>query len=170
MSHNRNLTIKSTRTGRGVIAMKPFSPKEICFEVTGKRVTLEEEWLTKKMRDNTFRYNKTYYLSPKGTIGDFLNHSCEPNSLVKKVGSRLFVVALDPIDTGQEVSIDYSTILADDDVWEMACQCGKSTCRGTIGQFKSLPKTLKTKYRRLGAVPSYIDPRRPRKLFRISKT
>ena len=83
------LMVKRTRNGRGIIATRVFSQRDIVFEVLGKRVTLEEDWLTQKDRDNTYRYSSHYYISPKGKIGDFLNHSCKPNSFVKKTGTRL---------------------------------------------------------------------------------
>jgi hypothetical protein len=58
----------------------------------------------------------------------FLNHSCEPN-----VGfaGNIVLVAMHGISPGEELATDYA--LFDDYDGNMECQCGASSCRGTIG-------------------------------------
>ncbi len=163
----KGLVVQVTRNGFGIVTTKAFAPGETCFKVTGRLIHGDlmvpgASRISDNDRNNTFRYSKTHYISPKGRLGDFLNHSCEPNGMVKKSGRRLFVVALRPISPKMEVTVDYSTLLADDDIWEMACNCATGTCRGTIGQFSSLPKAIRTKYRSSKAVPRYVAPM-PRK-------
>ena len=96
------------------------------------------------------------YISPEGELGDFLNHSCRPNTYIKKINSVLYVVALNNIFSGDEVFFDYSTIIADDDIWEMQCNCDESTCRGIVSQFSRLPKKLRESYITHDMVPEYI--------------
>ena len=54
------------------------------------------------------------------------NHSCEPN--VWYSGHGQTVVARRDIKRGEELTIDYSTLLADMEV-EFECKCGESVCR-----------------------------------------
>ncbi len=152
-----DVEIKHTLNGKGIVALRDFSEEEILFEVTGPFVTCDEdEDMDERMRSNTFRYSEELYISPAGNVGDFQNHSCEPNAKVVKTGDRLFVVAAQPIRKGEEILIDYSTIVAADDVWEMQCACGSDSCRGVIKSFNTLPAELRQKYEQSGMVPQYI--------------
>ena len=71
----------------------------------------------------------------------FLNHSCEPN--VGVAGNIVFVAMRD-IEVGEELTTDYA--LFDDYEGEMACECGRSSCRGVVsGQDWQRPE-LQSKY------------------------
>jgi uncharacterized protein len=58
----------------------------------------------------------------------FINHSCEPN-----VGfaGNIVLVAMRDVAPGEELTTDYA--LFDDYDGAMACRCGTSSCRTTIG-------------------------------------
>src|SRR3989344_4978740 len=89
----------------------------------------------------------------KNGKGVFASKEFLPGQIVYQVRGKL-------IDTD---TIDYSTIVADDDVidrtipYEMICNCGESNCRRIIGNFSSLPKELKDRYLEANAVPVYIQ-------------
>ena len=152
----RDLVIRKSRHGRGIYARRDFFPGEIIFQVVGKRITCDEgDELDDAIRANTFRFDIDTYISPVGRVGDFLNHSCSPNAKISKNTNRLFVIAMDTILKGEEVVIDYSTILASDDTWEMNCNCGSENCRGLIKKFNSLPRKIKKKYLLFEMVPNY---------------
>ncbi len=55
------------------------------------------------------------------------NHSCDPNTAYH----GLNVVALRDIPQGEELTLDYTTLL-DESSEPFDCQCGASNCRGTI--------------------------------------
>lgn len=151
------LTIKKAKNGRGIFATRDYYAEETLFQVEGAFVTgYEDDELDENERSNTFRFSREKYINPKGTIGDFLNHSCLPNAKVIKRKKALYIVAVEDIRKGTEVVIDYSTITASDDTWEMNCNCGNNECRGVISQFKKLPRKIKNKYLALGMVPRYI--------------
>jgi hypothetical protein len=153
----RELVIKESRNGRGIFTQKLFNPEDILFEVKGVLTTCyEDDDLDEETRSNMYPYDKVYYLSPKGRIGDLLNHACLPNAKIVKKNTKVLVVAIVPITKDQEVFIDYSTILATDDIWTMKCNCGSPHCRGTVKKFKTLPKEIRQKYCSLGMVPEYI--------------
>lgn len=153
----RDVLVKKSRNGLGIFAKKDFKRSQIIFEVTGTLVTCnEDEPMDEVARANTYRFNKNWFISPAGRLGDMLNHSCEPNAKVVKQKGKLFIMSLLPITKGQEIFIDYSTILAADDSWSMHCNCGANTCRSVIKHFYKLPKKLQQTYLSLGMVPSYI--------------
>ena len=69
-------------------------------------LTGEDDDLDSKIRDNTFRFHEDYFLSPRGELGDFLNHSCKPNAYVLKKKNKLFIYSLNDISLGDEILID----------------------------------------------------------------
>lgn len=151
------LTIAVSRNGRGIFTTREFAAGQTVFEVTGRLITCDEdEDVDDETRSNAYRYDENLYLSPKGRIGDFLNHSCNPNARVVKKGKKLFIEAIKTILPGKEVLIDYSTITAADDTWKMKCNCGSAKCRKNIGSFRSLPKEIKQRYLQKEIVPRYI--------------
>lgn len=157
MFNYANLRVEKSRNGYGIFTKKDFSKNEEIFEIKGKLMALnEDEDIDEKIRNNAFRFSKDEYISPQGEIGDFLNHSCNPNSGIIKQNGKLFVIALENIKKDEEITMDYSTIIADDDIWEMNCNCGEKECRSIIKNFGALSKKLKEKYLNLGIVPDYI--------------
>jgi hypothetical protein len=75
---------------------------------------------------------------------------------VVKKQKKLYVLAHTTIKPNEEIVIDYSTIIADDDIWKMKCSCGNKNCRKIIGKFSRIPKKLQKEYLTLGVVPEYI--------------
>ncbi len=157
MTIKTSIEIKRTRNGQGIFAKRNFSRNETVFEVKGKLIDCDvDEEIEETVRNNAIRFDKDRYISPEGKAGDFLNHSCEPNSKIVKSKGKLFVKAIQEIKKGEEILIDYSTISASDDIWEMKCNCGAKECRGVVKQFKKLPKKIKGKYLELKMVPRHI--------------
>lgn len=153
----KELQVKKSAHGKGVFAKKNFKQDQTILQIKGKLVTCyEDDNLSEEDRSNTFRFDDEYFLSPKGMLGNYFNHACEPNSKVVKKDNKLFLVAIAPICKGEEIVFDYSTILASDDTWEMECHCDAKTCRGIVKQFRTLPKKLREKYLSLGMVPTHI--------------
>jgi SET domain-containing protein len=154
---NKDVIVKKSRNGRGVFAKRNFLAGETLFEIKGKLITCyEDENIDEETRSNTIRFNTDYFLSPKGNFGNFTNHSCNPNSrLVKRVG-KLFIIAITDIRKGEEVTFDYSTVLASDDIWRMNCKCKEKNCRKVIKKFNTLPAKIKKDYISRKIVPKYI--------------
>jgi hypothetical protein len=55
------------------------------------------------------------------------NHSCDPNLWL---ADEVTVVARRPVQTGEELTIDYATMTVAP--WEMECCCGASICRRVV--------------------------------------
>ncbi len=86
--------------------------------------------------------------APKNSIDNFLNHSCEPNSYVKKIGSKFYLIAMKNIGGGKEVTFDYDTNDYDNKNFEFACKCKSRNCRKLIRGFKYLNKNQKKRLKK----------------------
>jgi SET domain-containing protein len=157
VTERRRLEIKEARNGRGIFLKSSLTPEKIIFEVTGEFITCnEDDEVDDETRSNAFPFDEERYISPKGRIGDFLNHSCDPNAKLVKKREKLYVMSLRTVAAGKEVFIDYSTILANNDIWKMKCNCGSEKCRRVVKRFSSLPEKIKRSYLRRDMVPNYI--------------
>ena len=149
--------VASVRNGMGLVATRTFRPRQTIMKIVGRVVAADVLWNRGgAFADNCFRFGPETYLDPGNENGRFVNHSCEPNAGIRKSNNQLFLFAANPIASGDEIVIDYSTILGDDDIWNMRCNCGTAACRRTIRRFGSLPLALKRYYLRQGLVPKYI--------------
>ena len=69
--------------------------------------------------------------------------------------NQAILVAIKNIQKGEEITLDYSTTMDEDD-WELDCQCPSKNCRKKIRDFKYVPKEVQRRYIILGIVPKYI--------------
>ncbi|MBS3051052.1 MAG: SET domain-containing protein-lysine N-methyltransferase [Candidatus Aenigmarchaeota archaeon] len=153
----KDLIVSETRNGKGLFSNKNFFKEDVVLLIEGELLRSEELNLKgKKFINNAFRFDEEFYLSPNGRLGDFLNHSCNPNCGIRIVDGSMFLVALMDIPKGSEIVMDYSTIIADDDIWKMRCNCGSGNCRKSIGRFSNLPCDIKEIYENSDIVPKYI--------------
>jgi SET domain-containing protein len=160
MVYNTSLKALPVRNGYGIVAAKRFRRGAVIVEIEGKIVTAEEVWrywrIDPRLAENCFRYDADHYLDPDGELGQYANHSCNPNAGIIRKAGRLIMKAIAPIAAGEEVTHDYSTLLGADDVWKMRCNCGEPNCRRSIGNIRKLPVATLRRYRRLGIVPDFI--------------
>lgn len=157
LQHPDSLIVKKAKNGLGIFSTRPFKKGQVIFQVEGKRVHyLETNKWAGRFQDNTFRYGPDTYISPENELADYLNHSCIPNSKVEKINHKLYILAVSNIGKDQEILIDYSTILARDDIWVMKCSCGEKACRKRIVTYTRLPRQILEKYKALAIIPNYI--------------
>ena len=144
-------------TGYGIFAETGFRRRHVISRINGRlhhwRDLIE---IGGTYLDNAFRFGPETYLAPTEDAGRYLNHSCDPNAAVVKAGHRLLLVAVRSIRRGEEIVIDYSTIIGDDDTWTMRCRCGSHRCRRTIRRVSSLPLDILTAYIEKRMIPTYI--------------
>jgi len=81
----------------------------------------------------------------------YLNHSCKPSVGIR---GKITIVALRNLESGDELTIDYSTIEGDPR-WQMKCSCGESSCRKVIRSINYLPKSIFKQY--LPCIPTYFQ-------------
>jgi SET domain-containing protein len=124
---------RSTIEGRGLFAIAPIAQGEIVAIKGGHIVdesTLAEH--AEAAGQSDIKIADNFYIAALSVdeyedVMMFLNHSCEPNV---GVGGNVVFVAMRPIATGEELTIDYAMI--DDDTSQLACRCGQPGCRGTV--------------------------------------
>jgi hypothetical protein len=152
-----SLKVGKTKNGKGLIADRAFRPGSIVYRIKGELISYREvNRRGGSSQSNTFRFDSGRYLSPVGELGDFQNHSCEPNAKIVKRAGQLYVLAIQDISKGAEVMIDYSTVLARNDTWEMRCKCGAKSCRKVVRRYTALPPAIKKGYIRRDIIPPYI--------------
>ncbi len=59
----------------------------------------------------------------------FINHSCEPNTFMRRTKDRAEFYALRDIAKGEELTVDYGESHHEG---RLRCRCGASRCRGFI--------------------------------------
>ena len=84
-----------------------------------------------------------------------LNHSCEAKVLDFGLD---FGIAVRPILSGEEITIDYATFRADQP-WTMDCTCGSATCRKVISAQPEVDQALSDRWMEL-IVPAVNDLKR----------
>jgi uncharacterized protein len=61
----------------------------------------------------------------------FVNHSCRPNCETDEIDKRIWIIALDDIPAGAELTYDYNIYDAEPGE-KCPCYCGSPNCRGTM--------------------------------------
>ena len=123
----------STIEGRGLTATAPIAVGELVAIKGGHIVTTATlRSLPERLQNSEIQIADGFHLAAVQEdeyepVMLFLNHSCEPN--VGFVGN-IVLVAMRDISPGEELTTDYA--LFDDHDEMMHCQCGTSSCRGTI--------------------------------------
>lgn len=153
----RGVAVRAARTGLGIFARRAFREGRTIGNIPGRVY----HWRVLGRRGgaflaNCFRFGDETYLDPDAGLGRYLNHSCRPNAAIRKRDNKLFLFAARDIEAGEEIVIDYSTTIGDDDTWRMRCHCGARRCRRWVGRFGLLPLSLQLSYLARGMVPSFM--------------
>jgi uncharacterized protein len=143
------ILIGNAKHGKGLFATKNIEPGEIIAKCTGKKITYQQV-LQLKNPDNALAISKRRYLDFQPPAV-YANHSCSPNAGIK----GLVLIAIEPIQKGEEITWDYSTTL-DWTVCDFVCDCGSKDCRKTITDFVELPKRKQQYYLKKRVVMPFI--------------
>lgn len=137
------ICVKETGSmGLGVFATQDIRKGEPVAEFRGPLVETESlEGIPPEVQDHLYNVGVGRYIMVREPAVR-TNHSCEPSAGIK---DDVFLVAMRDIKKGEEVTFDYSTIIADD--WTLKCACGTKSCRGLVGPYRDLPAELKEKYK-----------------------
>jgi uncharacterized protein len=132
---------RTSSKGLGIFAIRDIKKDEIITEFTGPVVTIPEfDGFPDEVINHLFNIGVDKYIMAREPAVR-TNHSCDPNAGIVK---DVFLVAMRNIKAGEEVTFDYSTIIAD--AWVMECHCGSDLCRKTIGKYVELPAAVKQRY------------------------
>jgi hypothetical protein len=137
-----------------VFAAHAFSEGETLLRFAGRRVRGTPPEATGR-QDRYVQIGPDEYLGPSGRVDDLINHSCDPNTGLRFDAVGIHLVALRPIEPGEEVTWDYSTTLSGSH-WRMPCDCRAPSCRGLIGNFDSLPAERQAWFRDRDLVAPYL--------------
>ena len=119
--------------GRGVFSKKGISPKEEIGVVT--RPLVQRSQIPEEGQDgygHNIQVERGWWIPMNHTPFYYVNHSCEPNSMVKIEGVSVSIESLKKIGQGSEITIDYSPIVYHEDQYSFECKCGTTECRGLI--------------------------------------
>jgi hypothetical protein len=141
--------------GRGLFAAAAFAEGEVVcvkggYLFDGETLRSMPEWYASA----EIQVAEDLFIGPLAEserVGSmiFSNHSCEPNLGVR---GQIVFVAMRAIAAGEELTHDWAT--TDDDVYELECNCGASTCRKLLTGQDWRRKDLQQKYR--GFFSSYL--------------
>ena len=134
--------------GRGLFAKEPISQGEIVVVKGGYvMTTAQRHKVSEYMGPSEIQIAEDLHIgptTPEDREGGMmhLNHSCEPNLGLQ---GQIVFVALRDISKDEELTFDYA--MTDDDPHDaMQCNCGASSCRGTVTGRDWKRKDLQRKY------------------------
>jgi hypothetical protein len=142
--------------GKAIYAGQVFPPSHQMAKFDGEIFTKRSiPKVLEGAGDRFMQIGHDRFIGPSGKVDDLFNHSCAPNAGIKFFGADAYLVAIQRIGIGEEISWDYSTTILNDD-WSMTCACRAAQCRGTVGDFQHLPHETQLRYRALNILPSYV--------------
>jgi uncharacterized protein len=152
---------QTTHRGFGIFAARPFKEGEIVmFDQDGDYyehvLSYRELCRHGYGLEMTLQVGLDAYKLPTGSLEDFTNHSCDPNTGVRLNDRGTIVLALRDIAPHEELTYDYSTYM-NNPYERLDCLCGAPSCRGVIRNFNTLPPELQHRYRALGIVGAFAD-------------
>lgn len=116
----------------GVYAEEDIPPRRKVIEYTGERISRKETKI-RASRPLNYIFTLDNYWSLDGSSGgsgaEFINHSCQPNTIARIVKGHIIYFSSRPIRKGEELTVDYNF---GKDVEVVLCSCGSGGCRGTI--------------------------------------
>lgn len=112
----------------GLFTRRRFGPGDIILDLREADILPAPDYRTIDLLD-------THVVHP---VGQYVNHSCAPSALVDR--ARRALVALVPIDVGDEITFDY---LANERVVvaPFDCRCGAVNCVGRV-ETKADPSSI----------------------------
>ncbi len=152
---------QTERRGLGIFAAKPLPAGSVVMtdhdgDYYDHVLTYRELCRRGYSLDITLQVGLDAYKLPTGSLDDFTNHSCDPNTGVRLNDQGTIIMALRDIAAHDELTYDYSTYM--NNRYELLqCLCGAPNCRGLIGNFNTLPAELQRRYRALDIVGDFVD-------------
>jgi uncharacterized protein len=134
------ITIKTSHIGgRGIFITQPVKKGQKVLKFEGPIISWDEA-VERNRQDHVVPVAADKYLDiyePESLV----NHSCSPST---GFSNNTTLIALRDLNSGEEITFDYSLVTVDD--WTMECNCGSTECRHTISNYADLPQAIKQKY------------------------
>ena len=130
------------KKGKGVFALKNFKKGGLVFRSLRGRIIYKKDipklTIDEKTHLNEIDYNTWEVMRSPGR---FVNHSCDPNTLLK--GMTFY--AIKNIKSGEEITTEYRINAFDKNRWQ--CYCGSKNCKKwLVSDFFDIGPKLQKKY------------------------
>ena len=66
-----------------------------------------------------------------GNLSKYINHSCDPNCIIKINDNKILIYSKKTIKKGEELTFDYRF---NKNSFKEICNCGSKNCRGHINE------------------------------------
>lgn len=110
--------------GKGVFATEAISKGQVILGIDDSHIIGDPTAVPEVDRDYIDTFDGKYVLWPEPER--YINHSCEPNVYLKTIDGKRKVLAIRPIQEGEELFFDYRIGGYGEFTWE--CHCGAPTC------------------------------------------
>ena len=142
----------------GVVTKRDYRKGELLFTVKGPIQSQPTKYSFAVALDQHIEPQRADGFSD---FGHYLNHSCEPNVIVRPVAANavaahIDVIARRAIKAGEEVAFDYASLEYEVTISNARCKCSAPACRKVIHGFKDLPAHVVERYAQERLVPDYL--------------
>jgi len=151
--------IRNTDTkGKGLFSLIHFAANQVVLTFKGKILDKKTVYELPDEKSALFlQIGDNAYLDLHQDMSLFINHSCNPNTIIKIISKTAFLISTRAILPNEELCFDYSLSSSETpNDWSMACKCAQWNCRKIISGFPALSDIEKEKYLKLNVVPNYI--------------
>ena len=127
---------KSKIAGKGAFALKPVPAKRKLGNMGGEIISYKEaQQRVKKQPGNVLFMVEFDHedIALDASINSnelrYINHSCDPNTYMRRAYRKVEFYTLRPVKKGEELTCDYGETHHDG---KLPCKCGAANCRGYI--------------------------------------
>jgi SET domain-containing protein len=127
---------KSRIAGMGAYAVKSIPHRKKLGNMAGEIISFREARRRVKFQNGNALLMVEFNHDPIALDASinrnalsYINHSCEPNTYMRRAFRRVEFYSLRPIKKGEELTCDYGETHHDG---KLPCRCGAATCRKFI--------------------------------------
>lgn len=145
-----DLVVKhSPLSGRGLFTKKKLPKGTIVWRWNeeNERIYTKGQFdgFSKRYRDIVRKYGNEYdyeRINYSIDASKYWNHSCDPNTAPLTTKILYMDIAIKDIESGEELTFDYSLVLSPRWPLSFRCNCGTKNCRSVIPKFALNSKML----------------------------
>lgn len=133
--HRYELEVKKSGIhGQGLYAATSMAARKKVGELTGEIIKIREaRRRAAALKDEVIQiveFEDGHALdASRGNEFRYINHSCRPNTYLRRIGHRVEFYALRDIEAGEELTCDYGETQHEG---TLPCRCGADGCRGAL--------------------------------------
>ena len=123
MSLRSRFRVARARVGLGLFAVTPIARGSHVIDFRGKRIPTAR---ADKMRSrNLFEIDADWTIngSSRANVARYINHSCKPNCVARRIDRSIRIFALRNIKPGEELTYDYGEEYFEEFIAPSGCKC-----------------------------------------------